>query len=52
MRLLADENIPILAIELLRRNGHDVLAIAVSTPSICDDDVMLIGSSLFPVGKG
>ena len=42
MRLLADENIPYLAIELLRRKGHDVLAIAESTPSICDENVMLL----------
>ena len=42
MRLLADENIPLLAIELLRRKGHDVLAIAESAPSICDEEVMLL----------
>ena len=42
MRLLADENIPVLAIEQLRRKGHDVLAIAESTPSICDENVMLL----------
>jgi predicted nuclease of predicted toxin-antitoxin system len=42
MRLLADENIPLLAIELLRRKGHDVLAIAESAPSICDEDVLLL----------
>jgi predicted nuclease of predicted toxin-antitoxin system len=42
MRLLADENIPLLAIELLRRKGHDVLAIAESTPSICDENVMIL----------
>ncbi|MBN1235937.1 MAG: DUF5615 family PIN-like protein [Methanotrichaceae archaeon] len=38
MRLLADENIPFLAIELLRRKGHDVLAISESAPSICDEE--------------
>jgi predicted nuclease of predicted toxin-antitoxin system len=42
MRLLADENMPLLAIELLRRRGGDVLAIAESTPSICDDDFMFL----------
>ena len=42
MRLLADENIPLLAIGLLRRKGHDVLAISESTPSICDEEVMLL----------
>jgi predicted nuclease of predicted toxin-antitoxin system len=41
MRILA-ENIPLLAIELLRRKGHDVLAIAESAPSICDEDVMFL----------
>jgi predicted nuclease of predicted toxin-antitoxin system len=45
MRLLADENIPFMAIELLRRKGHDVLAIAESTPSICDENVMLFGEN-------
>jgi len=49
MRLLADENIPIQAIEMLRKKGHDVLAISESAPSICDENVM--GSSLFPMGE-
>ncbi len=31
-----------MAIELLRRKGHDVLAISESTPSICDEEVMLL----------
>jgi predicted nuclease of predicted toxin-antitoxin system len=42
MRLLTDENIPLLAIELLRKKGHDVLAISEIAPSICDEDVMLL----------
>ena len=42
MRLLADENIPLQAIELLRGKGHNVLAIAESMPSICDENVMLL----------
>lgn len=42
MRLLADENIPIQAIEMLRKKGHDVLAISESAPSICDENVMLL----------
>jgi predicted nuclease of predicted toxin-antitoxin system len=45
MRLLADENIPLLAIEQLRRKGHDVLAISESAPSICDEDVMLLAEN-------
>ena len=42
MRLLADENIPFLTIELLRKKGHDLLAISERAPSICDEDVMLL----------
>lgn len=40
MRLLADENIPLLAIDLLRRKGRDVMAISECAPSVCDEDVM------------
>ena len=42
MRLLADENIPHLAVELLRSMGHDVLSISESAPSICDEDVIVL----------
>jgi predicted nuclease of predicted toxin-antitoxin system len=42
MRLLADENIPLAAIELLRRRGHDVWAVSEIAPSICDEDVLLM----------
>ena len=42
MRLLADENIPLAAVELLRKRGHDVLAICEASPNACDEDVMLL----------
>jgi predicted nuclease of predicted toxin-antitoxin system len=42
MRLLADENIPLAAIDLLRKRGHDVLAVSEIAPSICDEDVLLM----------
>ena len=41
MRLLADENIPLKAIELLRKKGHDVLSISECEPRACDEDVEL-----------
>lgn len=42
MRLLADENIPLKAIELLRKAGHDVLSISESAPRACDRDFMML----------
>jgi hypothetical protein len=32
MRLLADENVPLKAVQLLREKGHDVLSISESMP--------------------
>ena len=45
MRLLADENVPLRAIELLRKMGYDVLSISESTPQACDRDVMMIAEA-------
>ena len=42
MQLLADENIPSAAIDLLRKRRHDVLAISEMSPSACDEDVLLL----------
>lgn len=43
MRLLANENIPLSAVEALRRCGHDVLWIREKSPGISDIEVMEIG---------
>ncbi len=40
MRLIVDENIPSLSVDLLRRAGHDVLSIAETAPSTPDPGVM------------
>ena len=40
MRLLADENFPRLAIEMLRSLGHDVLWVAETCPSAKDEHVL------------
>jgi predicted nuclease of predicted toxin-antitoxin system len=42
MRLLADENIPLRAIERLRKMGYDVQSISESTPQACDRDIMML----------
>lgn len=42
MRLLADENVPYAAVDLLRKRGHDILAISEMSPSACDEDVMIL----------
>lgn len=42
MRLLADENIPMRAVELLRSMGHDVQSISEIAPSICDKNIMAL----------
>ncbi len=34
-----------MAIERLRRKGHDVRAISESAPSICDEDVMFLAEN-------
>ena len=40
MRLLADENIPLTSIIVLRNAGHDVEAISQLSPGITDEAVM------------
>lgn len=40
MRLLADENIPLRAVQLLREMGHDVLSICEIAPKTSDEDVL------------
>lgn len=42
MRLLANENIPRLAIDALRAAGHDVAWISERSPSVADDDVLAL----------
>ena len=42
MRLLADENIPVASVDLLRKRGHDVLSISEMMPSASDEDVLLL----------
>jgi predicted nuclease of predicted toxin-antitoxin system len=39
-RLLADENIPLASVALLRNNGYDVLAISEHAPGIADVDIL------------
>lgn len=45
MRLLADENIPLLVVEALRRQGHDVLRVVDVTAGIDDNAVARIAAS-------
>lgn len=40
MRFLADENIPLKAIHLLRKNGYDVKSIVEEAPRLSDRDVL------------
>jgi predicted nuclease of predicted toxin-antitoxin system len=40
MRLLADENVPLKAIRLLRGKGDDTLSISESQPQTSDEDVL------------
>jgi predicted nuclease of predicted toxin-antitoxin system len=40
MRLLANENIPLIVIEALRERGHDVLWIRTESPGAPDRDVL------------
>ena len=37
MRILADENVPIDAVELLRKHGHDVVWIRADSPGATDE---------------
>ena len=43
MRLLANENIPLSAVEALRSCGHDVMWIREKAPGISDIEVMRLG---------
>ena len=40
MRLLADENIPLKAVQIFRNNGHDILSISESQPQTPDEDIL------------
>ncbi|MCE5323895.1 DUF5615 family PIN-like protein [bacterium] len=40
MEILADENLPSLLIEALRKRGHDVLWVRTDTPGISDKEVL------------
>lgn len=40
MRLVADENVPMKAVLLLREKGHDVLSISESLPQTADEDIL------------
>jgi predicted nuclease of predicted toxin-antitoxin system len=40
MRLLADENVPFKAIQLLRNSGHDILSISESHPQTSDEYIL------------
>ena len=42
MQLLADENVPLKAVQLLREKGHDVLSISESMPRTADEDILEI----------
>lgn len=42
MRLLANENIPLVSVMTLRETGHDVVSISERSPGIPDNDVMQI----------
>jgi predicted nuclease of predicted toxin-antitoxin system len=44
MRLLADENVPLKAVQLLREKGHDVLSISESMPQTADEDILEIAT--------
>ena len=41
MRLLANENIPLLVIDVLRERGHDVIWIRAESPGVSDRDVLV-----------
>ncbi len=43
MRLLANENIPLVSVRILRETGHDVVSITERSPGILDEAVMEIG---------
>lgn len=41
MKFLADENFPVPSIHLLRRAGHDVVAIITDAPESADKDILV-----------
>lgn len=43
MKLLADENVPLGTVTVLRRSGADVLAVAEVAPGATDEDVLRLG---------
>jgi predicted nuclease of predicted toxin-antitoxin system len=44
MQLLADENVSLKAVQLLREKGHDVLSISESMPQTADEDILEIAT--------
>ena len=40
MKLLADENIPLVSVRGLRDLGHDIVSIAEQSPGISDEEVL------------
>jgi predicted nuclease of predicted toxin-antitoxin system len=44
VRFLADENVPLASIEALRRNGHDILAVALVAPGASDLQVLAVAA--------
>lgn len=42
MQILADENIPGSAVQLLRESGHDVLWISETSPGVADREIMRV----------
>ena len=45
MLLLANENIPLKSINILRHAGHDVVSISEETPGISDSEILQRGQS-------
>ena len=40
MRILADENVPLIAVKALQTKGHDVLWILAESPGVSDEQVL------------
>lgn len=55
MRLVADENVPMKAVLLLREKGHDILSISESLLQTADEDILEIaereGRTILTFGK-
>lgn len=45
MRFLADENVPRVVIERLRAEGHDVMSVAETNPSVPDDEILNVAEA-------